>query len=566
MMLAALVASCLCGVPAGGEEEPLTGHWWYYPVAHGTPKEAIPPAEELLKVVPPLREAPEFSEEQRESGVATWWGDYSQILYAEQPPSEEDLARKGEIRTPAGEDEPLVLGIWGISHTGTLSLSVKESPFPVTIRRVEWSRRYLPIPYHGVRVEGGRVVGFASYMPERGTDDVRTGENVVYWINVAVPADAKPGRHEIKLQLIVHQVKVVMLSAWVEVLPFKAPRADIAYGMYFRPLAQLKARYLTPELMKAYWRDMARHGMTSTATYMYTRSGDLIDKEGRPKALDGHEAVMRLEDMKKAGMIWPDIPIMFLSSNLVSFPEGCKAIRDAFKERGLPELLLYGWDEPPVNEKARASFEAMGPARKYMRNTTAISDYAATAYADLIDVWTVNGGRVTPELQALAKEKGAEVWTYDCSHRGRGNSTRARFYAGLYTWALGLAGNFHWCYTEGYGWEGDHYATFNFVLPSDGGPVPSPAWEARREGVEDYRLLRLLESRIAAKAGDPEAKKGQAWLEEIRSRVNWNLIEGMPKSLYPWDGAEVYPMCPDFEPRELGEVREQVIEHILALE
>ena len=59
---------------------------------------------------------------------------------------------------------------------------------------------------------------------------------------------------------------------------------------------------------------------------------------------------------------------------------------------------------------------------------------------------------------------------------------------------------------------------------------------------------------------------GMAWLAEIRARVDWNLIEGMPKSLYPWDGAEVYPMCPDFEPRELAEVREQVIDRILALE
>ena len=560
-----LLACCFPGAIVRAGDAPLEGHWWYYPMAHGTPMEPVPAAAELLKVVPPLREAPEFSEEQHESGVALWWGDCSQILYAEQPPGEEELARKPEVRTPAGEDEPLVLGIWGITHTGTLTLSVKEAPFPVTIRQVEWSRRYLPVPYHGVEVEGGRVVGFATYLPENGTADVRPGENVVYWINVAVPADTEPGRYDIKLELIVHQVKVVDLSATVEVLPFKAPRADVAYGMYFRPLATVAPRYRTPELMKAYWRDLARHGMTSAATYMYTGSGDLIDKEGNPKPLDGHTAVVRLEDMKAAGLVHPDVPIMLLSSNLAKFPEGCKAIRDAFKERGLPELLLYGWDEPPVNEKARAAFEAMRPARQYMRNTTAISDYAATAYADLIDVWTVNGGRVTPDLRELAKEKGAEVWTYDCNHRGRGNSTRARFYAGLYTWALDLKGNFHWCYTEGYGWEGNHYATFNFVLPSDGGPVPSVAWEARREGVEDYRLLRLLEARIAAKAGTAEAKKAETWLDEIRSRVNWNLIEGMPKSLYPWDGAEVHPMCPDFKPEELTETRSRVIDYILGM-
>ena len=37
-------------------EEPLMGYWRNFPVAHGTPLEPLPPKEELLKVVPPLRD------------------------------------------------------------------------------------------------------------------------------------------------------------------------------------------------------------------------------------------------------------------------------------------------------------------------------------------------------------------------------------------------------------------------------------------------------------------------------------------------------------------------------
>lgn len=564
----ALVACANLGAAAGAEE-PVMGHWWYYPVAHGTPTEPVPAAQELLKVVPRLREAPEFSEEQRELGVALWWADHSQILYCEQPPSGEDLARKPEVRTPAGEDEPLVLGIWSITRTGSVSLSVKESAFPVTIRRVVFALRYLPTPYRGVKIEGGRDVGFATFMPESGMDECSPGRNVVFWINVAVPEGTKAGRYEITLELIVHQAKVADLPVMVEVLPFDLPRADIAYGMYFRgvgPSNFLKPRYTKPELMKAYWKDLARHGMTSISWYVSYTGPDIVDKDGKLRPIDGHASVRHLLEMKEAELVHADIPIMMLSSNLASFPKAATAVREEFAKRGLPELLAYGWDEPPVNEKARAFFETMQPVRKYMRNTTAINDYAAAAYADLIDVWVVNGGRITPEIRTLAADKGAELWTYDCSIRGRGNSTRARFYAGLYTWAFKLKGNFHWCYAEGYTWEGERNAVHVFVLPSDGGPVPSVAWEARREGVEDYRLLRLLESRIAAKPGAPAAKEAQKWLDEIRSRVNWNLIKGMPKSVYPWDGAEVYPMCPDFEPKELSEIRARVIDCILALD
>ena len=551
---------------AAEAEKPLRGHWWYFPVAHGTPDEPVPPDAELLKVVPPLREVPKFTNEQRDLGVATWWGDHGQLLFSEQPPSPADLARKPHVRTPPGEDEPFVLGVWGITRTGSVTLSVAESPFPVTIRRVDFAPRYLPTPYQGVKVEGGRVVGLATYLPEEGMAELQPGRNVVFWINVAVPRATKPGRYPIKFQLIVHQIKVVELPATVEVLPFTLPRADIAYGMYFRVAPKfLGARYMKPELLKAYWRDMARHGMTSATPYMYTRSGDLIDKSGKPKPLDGHESVTQLMDMKRAGLVHADLPVMLLSTSLGTQPESAGAIQREFKKRGLPELLLYGWDEPPVNEKARAAFEPLQPVRPHMRITTAISEHAATAYADLIDVWVVNGGRITPEIRRLAKQKGAELWTYDCAIRGRGNATRARFYAGLYTWGLGLRGNFHWCYTEGYAWEGDRNAIHAFVLPSDSGPVPSVAWEGRREGVEDYRLLRLLESRIAAVPNDAKAKEARAWLDEIRSRVNWDLIQGMPKSIYPWDGAEVHPMCPDFRPEELREVRERAIDLVLAL-
>lgn len=549
------------------DAEALTGHWRYFPVAHGTPEEPVPPPEDLLKIVPPLRPVPEFSGDAKELGVALWWGDPGQLLFSEQPPSPTDLGRAPHIRTPAGEDEPLVLGAWGLAAARSLTLSVKDSPFPVTIRRVEFAPRYLPTPYQEIKTEGGRVAGFATYMPESGYADVSAGENAVFWINVAVPADAAPGSYDVTLQLIVHQIKVTDLTATVEVLPFKLPRADIAYGMYYRWAGPKdSARYRTPELLRAYWQDMARHGMTSATLYMYTASRDWIDAEGNVKPnLDEHASMRRLGDMKAAGLIHDDIPIMLLSTNLARFPEAAAAVQQELRRRSLPELLLYGWDEPPVNEETRAYFEGLRPVRQHLRVTTAINDYAATAFADLIDVWTVNAGRVTPRIRALAEEKGKELWTYDCNHRGRGNGTRARFYAGLYTWALRLKGNFHWCYTEGYAWEGDRNATFNFVLPSDSGPIPSVAWEARREGVEDYRLLRLLEARILTQPDTAAGAQAAAWLTELRGRVDWDLIRDMPSSVYPWDGAEVYPMCPDFEPSELAQVRARAIDLILEL-
>ena len=81
-----------------------------------------------------------------------------------------------------------------------------------------------------------------------------------------------------------------------------------------------------------------------------------------------------------------------------------------------------------------------------------------------------------------------------------------------------------------------------YVVPSDEGVIPSVSWEARREGVEDYRLLTLLESRIADNPETETAKEAKSWLESVRGNVDWYIARDMPPSLYAWDGPEIYPL------------------------
>src|ERR1035437_7206396 len=107
LRLCVIVALFVAGILASsgvGAEPPTKGLWWYYPVANGKPEEPLPSDAELLKVVPPLRKAPVFSKDAKELGLAVCGGDYSQIIYSEQPPSKDDLARKPVAVTPPGED------------------------------------------------------------------------------------------------------------------------------------------------------------------------------------------------------------------------------------------------------------------------------------------------------------------------------------------------------------------------------------------------------------------------------------------------------------------------------
>ena len=79
-----------------------------------------------LKVLPPVRQVPEFTQSQLTEGYAIWWGDYTTPFFEKQPPSLSELKRTPVCETTAGEYEPLVLGIWGLRDAGMVTLEREE--------------------------------------------------------------------------------------------------------------------------------------------------------------------------------------------------------------------------------------------------------------------------------------------------------------------------------------------------------------------------------------------------------------------------------------------------------
>ena len=558
-----LVAS---GGPAvsNGTEELVLRDWTQYPVPHGAPKTPRPADAEFLKILPPLRPVPAFDRASREAGMAPWWRDCSVHIFSEQPPLTEELARRPVIRTTPGEDEPLTLGLWGLRDVGPVTLRVTQSPFPITVRRVEFNPRRVPGENFGDKVEGGRVIGFADYLPLDNTGEVQKDRNTVFWLTVETPRDAAPGAYRADLQIgAAASSNVFEKSITIEVLDYVLPPPDIAFGMYFRPVddSLVPAAFRTPEMLRIFWRDMARHGMTS-ATIYHEREHPLFDEEGTVP-LEGNRDIETVRGMIKAGLVHPEIPVMWLGGMT---EKAAPKVTASLQKLGLPEFLYYGPDEPVVgDEGAKKHLESIQPLREHFRIVTAISDHPAEVYGGYLDVWVVSSGRISPALQRLADERGAEMWTYDCNNKGTGNAPNSRFYSGLYTWALNLKGNFVWCYTERYDWEERHNAFFCHVLPTAEGTVPSIQWETRREGVEDYRTLRLLESLIAEDPAHAKAKEARAWLEGIRYRVDWFRGRGVPPAMLNWDSIELWPACGHFEPAELSAVRAQAAAYILAL-
>ena len=387
-------------------------------------------------------------------------------------------------------------------------------------------------------------------------------------IRIHVPKGTPPGERLVKL-------KSGDLSVEVEVLPFELPRADVAFGMYW-DCHRYPREYLDRDWTRIL-EDMRDHGQTSITAYDRADAGErtfLANGDFNP---DPRNRLSRhVQVGLDVGLLSADIPVMALSGGFDGDPE--LAAKEAANlkahaaEHGWPEILLYSRDEPPISaEEAVAKLHAYHKGLGF-RDITAISPEPAWVMGEHLDVWVVYI-RVTSALMEYASRCGSEVWTYNCRQRGT-NPRFHRYYAGLYTWAMKLKGNFLWAYVhtpeslvKPDGTWAPH-VTFEHVLPTPEGPIPSVGWEGRRDGTVDYRVMRLLEEELLAHPKHPAAPEIATWMHNIRLRASvdpWDgYVQDVIENSYPWDHPDVAAPS-GFEASEYDAIRRQAVAYILDL-
>ena len=210
---------------------------------------------------------------------------------------------------------------------------------------------------------------------------------------------------------------------------------------------------------------------------------------------------------------------------------------------------------------------------KNARTFTALSGPSEISWGHLHDIKIVLGGMITPEMLREAKRQGGQLFTY-LERLRLTNVLINRFYAGLYTWGLGLAGNTPYCYchaTNG-AWLPEQERISEpmincYVIPGPDGPIPGVGLEGRREGIDDYRYLQLLEARVAA-AG-PElavAKDAAGWLANLKRHIETAAIDGVFGAgfIHFWELDWVDP-APNIDPEEYNEIRKTAARYIAQL-
>jgi len=479
-------------------------------------------------------------------------------------PKKGELTNRLELFAAQGEYEPVTFSVRaGTKPVKGVNVRVaddlkndKDGIIPkknVEIRVVErWKRR----------LTSRKIMYMERYLFKKRTVDIPRHTTQRFWLTVHVPEDAQAGIYQGRIGITSGKTSLKTLKLKVKVLPFKLqPAEGMAYFMFYPPKWGLPKNLHTQEYQRKCIMDMKAHGMTAFTLYSYPYA--VVDgKRQFTMEVDGEQNDLAfgptIDTLLETGMLQPGMPVMWLGADALGAGDW-KRVLDEAKKRNWPELVFYIVDEPGSeerNEKARRLFRQLDkfkeryPEYKGVRATTSLATDGAEAVGHLYDIWITgagSGGRHrTKEFVEKGKEMGKEIWSYHCAV-GNTNAEFSRYNYGLWVWKAGIKGAANWAYSFAANPSGimdwdyidqhlqDMEMRTCFVYPSVEEPVPSIGWEGIREGIDDYRYIRMLTKLIeqARAAGREELAQGaEKTLKEIKGKIR---IEALGKAVRAGD-------------------------------
>ncbi len=482
-----------------------------------------------------------WTKAERDKGYVVFAYSTMKNLPAGHVPRRESTVNRLTCVLATDEYESLQFGVHAIADdVEAISVNV-ESDLDVTVYH-----RILPAVKEQLALEpmdSGEVSGWipSKILLQRGNvfPVLGAGQSVNFWLTFHADRDTKPGRHLGKVRIRTAGKSPTFVDLAITVRPFALQRPRIPYGMWCRE-DMLPKRFggvsTSRETMLKIYRDMAVHGQNAGAFYP---AGNFF-----PVAPENDHVLHKLLPLaKEAGLVDPQVSSTLIGGITGGYTreqveEAASWLQAECREKGWPELVGFGPDEPDYPEEdieVREACESMrGTSFRMNLDQSELSAVYGYSTYGLYDIQTVAEGVVTPEVMAEAKRLGTEMQVYSYTiWRDGFYPVRQRYFAGLHTWSMGLRGNWIWAYNHGK----HRHAWF---APGSDEPQPVTGWEMRREGVDDYRYLQMLQDAVEANHEKPLAREAKSWLAGLRARLGkitqpLDVVAGKPLALAEYD-------------------------------
>ncbi len=414
------------------------------------------------------------------------------------------------------------------------------------------------VGYWPVTGDAGKDIYFHPRLLEKFSSvDIPANGFRQFWITIYCPK-GKKGTYRGTVRIFSLDKLLGKVDITADIVPLKLEEPKINYGFYYNLDSRWKGFY--PNNIAADFADMREHGLTSATVFFCPAvigSSENMDFDFNaapalfPVSLN--EAMIAYDQSGLSGPL-PFLGVWYgllgeislktgLKENTAGFNElyvqAIRAIEKQRREKGWPRFLYSPEDEPAATpEKLKAAHTYLRLIRQAV-SPPGVETYMTLMSGDRKPEKELAGLVDVPGFLVLPGQSGPqEAWIYNGGSEGR-HPALDRFFFGIYAFFSNAQGIYQWVYQwpaeldlaprEEYkqGKSGWYY-----TYPSAGGSIPSPAWEAVREGVDDakylFTLTRLIDYCRDRARLRPAALAAQRDLEKLKNSVNFK--KGNPQS------------------------------------
>ncbi|MFC2076024.1 glycoside hydrolase domain-containing protein [candidate division KSB1 bacterium] len=513
-------------------------------------------------------------------GYVTFSRHWLRYVYPWTVPKISERIESLSVCLAANDFEPVTLSVYPLRDLGTVTVRSSDLTGPGSSVIPADKLQVHLVKTLKVAARGAQYRLVPRLLDRGDRAEIPLGRTTRFWITLRADRDVIPGTYRGRIDLTPQTGEPVSIPLQVNILPFSLePHPGIAYSMFMSyEFYEMDGKDWTEdEKRKIYqndlniFRDYRDHGMTTVdvATPFYFQ----WNQDGSPR-LEHLRSAMKA--YKEAGF---DCPMFWYLAHYLQAAKKqhpgnvanydpkihprraeklVRAAEELVAEMDGPQLIYSPIDEPRIASRRKITLDLL----KRIKRVKGVKTMSSTDIGGkLLDIEN-NSQRHKKSLGPgeTVRNSEREVWEYNNGAVHSFNPGYSRYIYGLYVWRQDLDGMNSWVFQTTQNCRGNPFEDLDspfgdvfFAYPHPDGPLPTPNWEAVREGIDDLRHLYLLERLIKSAGEDnPNAIAAEKFLEKLRGMCDID-DRRMVNNFGPWT------------PETFDQVRAEMIDWILKL-
>lgn len=517
-----------------------------------------------------------------QKGYVVFSRDFQRYVYPWTIPAEDERAESLNISMGQNDFEPLTFSIYPVRDLGDVRVSVSDLDGPGNNRILSQN-----VQVHVVKTMKKRSGSSGEYrliprlLDRSDRANIPIDYTTRFWLTVHTDNTVSPGQYAGSIRVDTDRESPATIPVTVDVWPVKLePVPDIEYNMCMSyEFFELESKEWTAhEREKIYrdgvniFRDYKNHGFSNlaVATPFYFQ----WNQDGTPK-MEHFKAMIR--GAKEVGFT---DPVYWYFGHYVQTAKGqhpgnvrlydpkvhlkrarllVETANELNRQLEGPPVYFMPIDEPRIASRRKMALDLFKEIKKVPGATVMSTTDIGEMNLDI----EYNSERLGKPLPPGVKERISDrkVCEYNNTAIQSLNPAYTRYIYGYYTWRHDLDGMSSWGPGTTQNSRGDPFEDLDspfsdwfIFFPHPDGPLPTPNWEALREGIDDIRYIYQLEKLCNQKLvkHPEEVARAEQFLDEIRGMCDF-------------DDRKIASDFGDWPPERFDSLRNQVVTWIVRL-